>query len=84
MKVTFKLYASLTEYLPQDARRSNQLTLELAPGTRIAEVIAPFKLPPQMVKLVLINGHFVAPEDRAHRELNDGDTLAIWPPIAGG
>jgi molybdopterin converting factor small subunit len=26
----------------------------------------------------------VAPEERATRMLKDGDTLAVWPPIAGG
>jgi len=36
------------------------------------------------VHLVLINGSYVAPEDRATRTLVDGDVLAIWPPIAGG
>jgi molybdopterin converting factor small subunit len=33
---------------------------------------------------VLINGVYVAPEDRATRTLVEGDVLAIWPPIAGG
>jgi len=26
----------------------------------------------------------VAPQDRATRTLQEGDVLAIWPPIAGG
>jgi molybdopterin converting factor small subunit len=38
----------------------------------------------KMVHLVLINGHYVAPADRATRALVEGDVLAIWPPIAGG
>jgi sulfur carrier protein ThiS len=37
-----------------------------------------------LVHLVLINGHYVPPEQRASRVLNEGDVLAIWPPIAGG
>jgi len=36
------------------------------------------------VHLVLVNGHYVAPEVRATRQLVENDVLAIWPPIAGG
>ena len=41
-------------------------------------------MPPKLVHLVLVNGVFIAPEDRATRTLVEGDVLAIWPPIAGG
>jgi len=84
MRVTLKLFATLTDYLPIDKRRSNQLTLEVKPQATVAEVIAPFDLPPKQVHLVLINGHFVPPAERASRTLNEGDVLAVWPPIAGG
>jgi sulfur carrier protein ThiS len=41
-------------------------------------------LPAKLVHLVLVNGHFIAPEQRALHVLAEGDVLAIWPPIAGG
>ena len=84
MRITFKLYASLTEFLPADQRRSNQVELELPEGATIESVIAPFNLPMKLVHLVLVNGAFVPPEQRGSRVLVDGDVLAIWPPIAGG
>lgn len=84
MQITFKLYASLTDYLPPEHRRGNQMPLEVAADATIARIIEPFSLPMKMVHLVLINGVYVAPEDRATRTLVDGDVLAIWPPIAGG
>ena len=84
MKITFKLYAGLTDYLPADVRTSNQLPLDLPEGTAIAAVIEPFGLPQKMVHLVLVNGVYVAPEQRFTQVLKDGDVLAIWPPIAGG
>jgi len=84
MKIVFKLYASLTQYLPVDARRDNRLPLELPEGSTVAQVIEPFGLPNKLVHLVLVNGTYVPPEQRLNHVLADGDLLAIWPPIAGG
>ncbi len=84
MHITFKLYASLTDYLPLAHRNGNQMPLEVAEGATIEQIIAPFQLPMKMVHLVLINGHYIAPADRATRALVEADVLAIWPPIAGG
>lgn len=84
MQITFKLYASLGEYLPADRRRGNEMTLDVEDGATIVQVTAPFQLPPRLVHLVLVNGHYVAPADRATHRLAAGDVLAIWPPIAGG
>ena len=84
MHITFKLYASLTQYLPADARQSNRVALEVADGTPIARIIEPFGLPPKLVHLVLVNGVYVPPEERLGYVPKDGDVLAIWPPIAGG
>jgi sulfur carrier protein ThiS len=84
MQITFKLYASLGEHLPHGKRQGNAMTLDVAPGATILEVIAPFTLPMKLVHLVLVNGVFVPPEERATRALSEGDVLAIWPPIAGG
>jgi sulfur carrier protein ThiS len=84
MKITFKLYASLTDFLPPAVRSANQMELDVAEGTPIEKIIEPFGLPAKMVHLVLVNGHYVAPEQRLSRVLTEGDVLAIWPPIAGG
>ena len=44
-----------------------------------------YDLPPNIAgKLVLVNGHYIAPEALALRRLLEGDHLAVWPPIAGG
>ena len=84
MKVTLKLYATLTDHLPDEARKSNAFELELDAGTTPAQVIAKHKLPLKLCHLVLIDGVFVPPAERAKRALAEGETLAIWPPIAGG
>ncbi|NDP37308.1 MAG: MoaD/ThiS family protein [Rhodoferax sp.] len=84
MKITFKLFASLTDYLPAQSRYSNVLELDVAPDASISQIIEPFALPPKMVHLVLINGKYIEPEKRLTQTLSEGDVLAIWPPIAGG
>lgn len=84
MKITFKLFATLTDYLPPEARRSNQIDLEVAAEASISQIIEPFGLPPKLVHLVLVNGKYIAPELRMSTTLVEGDVLAIWPPIAGG
>lgn len=84
MKITLKLYASLTDYLPAQARSSNLIGLEIAPGSSIQQIIEPLGLPPRLVHLVLVNGTYVDPGKRLTQTLAEGDVLAIWPPIAGG
>ena len=84
MRITFKLYASLTSYLPPERQPGNAVEIDVAHGASVAEIIAPFNLPLKLVHLVLINGAFVPPDQRATRALVEGDVLAIWPPIAGG
>jgi molybdopterin converting factor small subunit len=47
-------------------------------------VLQPFSLPEKLTHLVLLNGTFIPPEVRSSTALSAGDTLAVWPPIAGG
>jgi sulfur-carrier protein len=84
MKITFKLFATLTDYLPPQARQSNVVEIEVPRDASISQIIEPFGLPTKLVHLVLVNGVYVQPAERLTRTLKDGDALAIWPPIAGG
>lgn len=84
MNITFKLFATLTDYLPAEYRRANQIELDVPDGSTVAQVYEPYGLPAKMVHLVLVNGAYIAPEQRATHPLKSGDALAIWPPIAGG
>ena len=84
MKITFKLFASLTDYLPVTSKYTNFVEIEVPDSATITQIIEPYHLPPAQVHLVLVNGRYIAPEQRAAEVLTEGDVLAIWPPIAGG
>lgn len=83
MRITLKLYATLTDYLPAH-RTGNKVEVDLADGTSVQAALDGFSLPPKLTHLVLVDGNYVAPDDRAGRILKDGEVLAVWPPVAGG
>ena len=83
MKIRIKLYATLGDYLPAGAKE-NEADLEVPDGTTPSQVIAKMGLPSELCHLVLINGVFIEPSARSTQELQDGDALAMWPPVAGG
>jgi sulfur carrier protein ThiS len=83
MNVTLKLYATLSDYLPPGARQ-NMIQVEVDSDATVGALIGRYNLPPKLTHLVLVNGVFIAPEARATAPLRDGDTVAVWPPIAGG
>lgn len=81
--INFKLYASLAEYLPANAD-GNKIGIELPDNATPYQVIDRFKVPRQEAHLVLLNGVYLSPDERDKPAFRDGDTLAIWPPVAGG
>ena len=83
MRITLKLFATLTDYLPPQ-RDGNQVDIDVDPQASITTILAPYGLPDKLVHLVLVNGHYIAPESRDTHRLQEGDALAVWPPIAGG
>ncbi|HXQ68837.1 MAG TPA: MoaD/ThiS family protein [Alphaproteobacteria bacterium] len=84
IRITLKLYATLTKYLPPEARKEHAMEMDVGEAATIAGIIEPLNMPPKLVHLVLVNGFFVPPAERATKRFVDGDVLAIWPPIAGG
>lgn len=82
MKITLKLYASLSEYLPSQAR-DNTIEIDVPSGVSPIDVLNQYQVPLAEIHLVLINGVFVPPGKR-EAALTPGDNLAIWPAVAGG
>ena len=82
MKVTFKLFATLMPYLPAGAVK-NAVELSVDDTTTVDGLIKQYSVPENLVHLVLLNGLYLQKEDR-QQVMKEGDTLAIWPPVAGG
>lgn len=87
-QITLKLFATLGDYLPRQVdgrvRVDRQVPVDIDDGTVIQDVIERFRLPRELVHLVLVNGTYIEPAERPRHLLRKGDELAIWPPIAGG
>lgn len=83
LKIEVKLYAGLGKYLP-DSAVSNVAKIEVQEGTTPMDIINQWQVPVEHCHLVLINGNYVEPSARTTRALQEGDALAIWPPVAGG
>ncbi len=82
MQVQFKLFASLADYLPDSAVK-NAVWLEVDNNTTPNQLIEQHAMPKPEVHLVLLNGIYL--EDAARdTPMKEKDTLAIWPPVAGG
>lgn len=78
MQVVLKLYASLSDHLPDEAKRTNEWSMDVADGTTVGELIERHQLPKRLVHLVLVNDHFIPPASRDSPGLAE-DVLAIWP-----
>ena len=83
VKITFKLYASLTQYLPPEAER-NMVDVEIEDTCTVHAVFERYQVPRKSVQLVVINGVYVLPELRDEAIFKADDVLAVWPPVAGG
>jgi molybdopterin converting factor small subunit len=55
-------------------------SVELPEASTVADVVALLRVPPELSRIVLVNGHDV--DDAA--PLHDGDAVDIFPPLAGG
>jgi molybdopterin synthase sulfur carrier subunit len=83
MQITLKLYATLAEYLPEDAKK-HRILLDISDKETAYHVMERYNVPRERAHLVLLNGVYLTPEQREQPTFKEGDTLAVWPPVAGG
>jgi molybdopterin converting factor small subunit len=77
MVVQLKFFAGLRNYLPAEPF---PYPAEVKEGATVADVLALYKVPEDKPHILLLNGVHC---DLAAR-LSDGDTLSLFPPVAGG
>ena len=83
MEITLKLYAGLTQYLPEGSEH-HSTKLEISGNESVFSILEKFQVPRESAHLVLLNGVYLEPGEREKSIFKDGDTLAVWPPVAGG
>ncbi len=82
MEIEVKLYANLQDYYPENMKekKDNTLVVEVESGTELQELMQKLNIPEEEVKMTFINNR----KQEKDYELQDGDKVAIFPPIAGG
>lgn len=83
MKIKLKLFVSLKPYLPASAK-GNEADIEVMESDTPQGVLERYNVPLEMAHLWMLNGVYLNPDERTQAVMKDGDTLAIWPPVAGG
>jgi len=83
VNITLKLYASLANCLPTGTVR-NEAEIIVDDEATIRQVLDAHNVPFDKCHLVLVNGVFSPPATAKEVKLNEGDALAVWPPVAGG
>lgn len=80
MKVLVRFFADLREFAPAGKTDGGGYRLELAPQSRIADLLAQLKIPPSRIKVIFVNGR--ARDLDYH--LHDEDEVGLFPPVGGG
>ena len=76
MKITLRLYASLSQYLPENAV-GNEAKITIDPVLDLQGLLECYGIPDEQIFLVLVNGVYIAPDDREGYMLSEFDTLAV-------
>jgi molybdopterin converting factor small subunit len=84
MRIYVRLFANLRDRFPSDDRGRGEVVLE--EGASLADLIEQLEIPDPLAQMVLVDGlqEPRSREERAKRALEDGQTVSIFPPVAGG
>jgi sulfur-carrier protein len=79
VQVEVRLFATLARFLPPGSRDGAGV-VELEPDATVGRLIERLRIPAEMSRMVLVNGHDVEDDER----LSPGDVVDVFPPLAGG
>ncbi|MCG6981551.1 MAG: MoaD/ThiS family protein [Deltaproteobacteria bacterium] len=74
MKLEIKLFASLQKFMP------NAEKVDLDDNCTVLDLLKKIGINPSEVAIILVNGQHV----ELDQTLSEGETVAFFPPIAGG
>jgi molybdopterin synthase sulfur carrier subunit len=74
MKLEIKLFASLQKFMP------NAENVDLDDNCTVLDLLKKIGINPSEVAIILVNGQHV----ELDQTLSGGETVAFFPPIAGG
>ena len=84
MEIELKLFMMFKKYGPSN-QVDGRSRMQVEPGTRFVDILNTISMPLEEDKIIVINGISHKQGDEVNAlELKDGDTVAIFPPIAGG
>jgi sulfur-carrier protein len=79
MNVEVALYATLSKHLPPGSGQRKAL-ITAREGATVREIMLQLGIPQEHPNVLLVNGKQANPDTI----LKDGETLAVFPPLAGG
>ena len=79
MKLTVKLSTTLRDHVP-DYVPETGLQVEMPEGSTVAQLAQHLGLPPQDIKIVMVNGR----QQKVSDLMRDGDRIAYFPAVGGG
>jgi sulfur-carrier protein len=77
--VTVKLFATLQKFLPAGTK-GRQAAIEIGEGTTVADLLRQLAIPHTSAHAIMVNGEHREPD----ATLSEGDSVTIFPPVAGG
>ena len=77
MRIRVRLFATLRSHGPQG---QDPFPLELPQGASVDEALKALGIPPEIQKVILVNGRHAKEETLLEEE----DSLTLFPPVEGG
>ncbi len=79
MKIRVKLFATFQKHLPRGVGLDG-VEIDVKEGTTLKDIYHLFKLPEKTPKITLVEGK----HQKENYQVTEGETISIFPPIAGG
>ena len=84
MQIELKMFMKFKEYLPKNSENGRTL-FGVKEGSTFKDLMQMLGMPNEEDKIIVINGISFKPSEMLNaRKMGEGDTVALFPPIAGG